>query len=109
VFWILSLTGIVALLVLYLGYERRQDRSAIVTLERFAALYGERCDPTAWSESEADVRRKSYLDSPQLERAVASQLTALENGASCDTVWRALRDADFPIPTPPARQVRVEP
>jgi hypothetical protein len=44
--------------------------------------------------------RDAYLTSPTLQAAVAKQGSALEAGASCEEVLKALRAADFPIPAP---------
>ena len=93
--------AIAAMLGVYLFYEHRHAATTLGDLDRFDSVYGERC-ATRDASPEADaLRRKLYLGSPLQQRAVATQLVALQGGASCDAVWQAIHDTDLSIATPP--------
>jgi hypothetical protein len=49
----------------------------------------------------ATPARKAYLRSSALQRVIHEQVEALDSGASCSDVHRALRSVDFPIPVLP--------
>ncbi len=86
------------------SYWRKHDVVAADHLARFQAAYSERCDSALFSPPAAALAKKLYLRSSTLQRAIHDQLTSLESGAPCDAVYRALRAADFPMPSsaPPA-------
>ena len=109
IFWILSLVAMTVLMLGYVRYEHAQATAAMDVFREFSTLYADRCDPAALSTRGAELRRDLYLGSPRLERTIAAQLAALEGGASCDAVWRALHAADFPLAAPPHREVRIAP
>lgn len=93
------------------AYWRHQGIGATERLERFQRLYAERCDSTSFSPSASALAKKLYLGSSTLQRTLDEQLRALESGASCQDVHRALIDVDFPLPSslpPPARSVSID-
>jgi hypothetical protein len=100
-FWVLSALGLAAALLGYLAYERNTAAASISRLSRFEALYMNRCDAESFDSSDEIValRRKLYLGSPILEHTITTQLAALENGATCESVTHALRGVDFPMRT----------
>jgi hypothetical protein len=103
-FWLFSGAGLAALLAGYLGYEHHTKVGAAQRLDRFEDVYTRRCDDMAFNTGTTNLRRKLYFGSPLLQRTVDQQLTALERGASCEEVYSALRDVDFPINQLPAVQ-----
>jgi hypothetical protein len=84
-------------------YWGQQDKAATAQLEHFQAAYAQRCDAAAFPDSSAAMLKGLYLGSSTLRAVVDRQLTALESGASCDAVSRALRAADFPLPATPEK------
>jgi hypothetical protein len=44
--------------------------------------------------------KELYLSSSALQTAIDQELVAIEAGASCDAVYKALRAADFPVAAP---------
>lgn len=77
---------------------RRAAPAKVEALEAFRAAYARTCDVPALAEPATPLMRDVYLRSPRLQATVAAQADALAAGAPCETVTRALRAADFPLP-----------
>jgi len=88
--------AVAALMTLFYVYWGRHDVTEGHRLEQFLAAYSQKCDPAAFTTPKQI--RSAYLASSTLQAAVDSQLAALEGGAGCAQVYRALRAADFPVP-----------
>ncbi len=91
--------GAAAAVVGYYTLLGRQDSAELDRLERFRAAYAKKCDAPKFAEPTPPIVKDLYLTSSALQKTVASELTALESGASCDAVAKALRTADFPMLT----------
>jgi hypothetical protein len=92
-------------LVAFFSYFHKQDATDLELLARFRTAYAEKCDAPSFAEP-VSALRDLYLHSSILKTAVDRQMAALEHGASCESVARALRSADFPMPSS-APSVRV--
>jgi hypothetical protein len=106
----IGVAAIVAVMAVSFVYWRGHNAVAAERLTRFQALYAERCDTSAFTPPAAALAQKLYLGSSTLQRAVDRQVAALEAGAACDEIFRALRAVDFPLPSsvpPPARSATI--
>jgi hypothetical protein len=94
----------------YAAYSRT-DANELGRLERFRAAIAEKCDAPEFADPSPPVLKDLYLTSQALRDAVDRQQIALDAGASCDSIFRALRAADFPMPLPPEARpiVHVQP
>lgn len=94
---IFTLLAIVAAMIGYYVVYSHREAAAMDRLARFQALYAARCDEHYTRDTAAMVRT-FYVDSSQMQGVVESQLQALEGGASCTDVAKALKAADYPAP-----------
>ena len=106
--------GLAVAIASYYVYWRGHNVVATDRLAQFQAAYAERCDSAAFAPTATTLARKAYLGSLSLQRVVDRQLSALQSGAPCDEVYRALRAADFPLlsagpPPPRAATIDVQP
>jgi hypothetical protein len=76
---------------------RRHDAVEITRLEQFKAAYSQKCDAPEFAEPLHPLVRKLYLGSSKLQGAISRERSALDGGASCELIARALRAADFPM------------
>jgi hypothetical protein len=76
---------------------QRHDAFEIRHLEQFKAAYTQKCDAPEFAEPIHPLVRKLYLSSSKLQTAIGRERSALDGGASCEMVARALRAAEFPM------------
>lgn len=81
-------------------YNSRQEAATLTQLEAFRSLYADKCEVPAFRGEASSVVKDAYLRSAVLRDALAKQQTALQAGAPCDEVARALKAADYPLPAP---------
>ena len=81
------------------GYYATSARTENRELDSLAAFRAsaERCQ---WEEPVPDVAKDLYLASSRVRAAVDAQRAALEAGADCGDVLKALKSADFPVQGP---------
>ncbi len=91
---------IVAAIVGYTSYSSRQDGERLAQLESFRGAYADKCDVAAFRTPAPPLLKDTYLKTERLQAAVAKQQAALQAGASCEEIGRALRAADFPMTQP---------
>jgi hypothetical protein len=84
----------------YTAYSNKQEAAKLSELENFRYAFATKCNATGFDGEAPALVKDAYLTSATLQQAVAKQQTALEAGASCEEVLKALRAADFPIPAP---------
>lgn len=82
----------------------KTNAAALTKLETFRAAYAEKCDAPSWRGESAPLVRETYLRSTKLQDTVSKQQTALSGGATCEDVFKALKAADLPMPTPVPNQ-----
>ena len=101
--WILAavITGIAAMTGFYAAYGRT-DAVEMNRLAEFRAAFADKCEAPEFAEPVAPMVRDMYLTSPSLRDVIDRQTTALDTGADCEAVWKALRAADYPMPPPSA-------
>jgi hypothetical protein len=80
-----------------------QDSAKLAKLEGFRSAFAEKCEAAGWRGEAAPMVRETYLGSTNLQAAVEQQWNALNSGADCDSILKALRAADFPLPSPAAK------
>jgi hypothetical protein len=80
-------------------YNSREDAATLTQLEAFRSLYADKCDESFHDQASSAVK-DAYLRSGTLRDALAKQQAALQAGAPCDEVARALKTADYPLPAP---------
>jgi hypothetical protein len=96
---------VVGVLVLVVGivaftmYSNSQDAAKLTHLESFRALYADKCDAPAYREPAPQLIRDTYLRSESVQAVVAKQQAALQAGTPCEEVARALKTADFLLPS----------
>ena len=88
----------------FTSYSSKQDAARLEKLEAFRAAYAEKCEAPAFSAPASGVLRDTYLRSERLQAAVDKQHAALTSGAPCEEIARALKQADFPMPSPASTQ-----
>jgi hypothetical protein len=79
-------------------YNDSKDAATLGQLETFRAAYAEKCDVAAFRTAPTSVVKDAYLRSAPLREAIAKQQVALQSGAPCDEIGRALKAADYPLP-----------
>jgi hypothetical protein len=97
------MVGVVALGVAILGftsYSNKQDAAKLAQLSSFRAAFADKCDAPQVRAEPSSAMKDAYLRSERLQAAVEKQQAALNSGAPCDEVARALKAADFPMPQP---------
>lgn len=85
-------------------YSNRQDAAKLADLERFRALFADKCDAPAYREPAPELIRSTYLRSDSVQALVAREEAALRAGTSCDEVARTLKEADFLLPSAKPQQ-----
>jgi hypothetical protein len=80
------------------SYSGRQDAVKLSQLEAFRAAYAEKCEAPEFAGEAPPLLRDTFLRTEELQLAVAKQQAALEAGAPCEEIARALKTADFPMP-----------
>jgi hypothetical protein len=99
------LTAVLAASAAITGYYVAYTRSSAIEmnrLERFRAAVAEKCESPGFAEVAPPVLKDMYLSSTALRDAVDRQQAALDAGADCESIFKALRAADFPLPAQPA-------
>jgi hypothetical protein len=74
------------------------DDAKLAKLEAFRSAYAEKCDAANWRGQAPSVLRDNYLDSERLQQVVDQQNAALAGGTDCETVLKALKTAEYPLP-----------
>lgn len=74
------------------------DEAKLAKLSAFRSAYAEKCDAANWRGEAPAMVRETYLGSDKLQTVVEQQQAALAGGTDCDTVTKALKAADFPLP-----------
>jgi hypothetical protein len=95
--------GVVALGAAIFGftsYSNKQDAAKLAQLESFRAAYADKCEAPSFRGEAAPLLKDTYLRSERLQAAVDKQQAALNAGAPCEEIARALKAADFPMPQP---------
>ncbi len=95
--------GVVAVGVMIFGfttYSNKQDAAKLAQLETFRAAFPDKCEAPAFRTVAAPPLKDTYLRSERLQAAVEKQQASLTAGTPCDEIVRALKAADFPMPTP---------
>jgi len=82
----------------FTSYSSKQDAARLEKLEAFRAVYADKCEAPAFRTEASGVLKDTYLRSERLQAAVEKQQGALNAGAPCEEVARALKQADFPMP-----------
>jgi hypothetical protein len=82
----------------YYALLGRHNASEMQDLERFRAAYAQKCHAPRFAEPTPPMLKELYLSSSLLQAVIRQQSIALEGGASCEVVSKALRAADFPVP-----------
>src|SRR5579871_2473190 len=98
--YVIIAVAAVALIGGVIGFQMftgKQDASKVQAFDSFRALYAEKCNAPAYARAQPDVVRDDYLTSEPIQKAVAAQTAALNNGASCDDVVAALKAVDFKV------------
>jgi hypothetical protein len=95
---VVGVVALIAAIVGFTSYSNRQDAAKLTQLESFRAAYAEKCEAPAFRGEAAPLLRDTYLRSERLQAAVEKQQAALQAGAPCEEVGRALKVADFPMP-----------
>ena len=80
-------------------YSNHQDAAKLVKLDSFRALYADKCDAPAYREPAPELIRDTYLRSESVQALVAKEQAALQAGTPCEEVARALKAADFLLPS----------
>jgi hypothetical protein len=97
------LVGVVAIGAAIFGftsYSNKQDATKLSQLEAFRAAYADKCEAPSFRGEAAPLLKDTYLRSERLQAAVDKQQAALSSGTPCEEVARALKAADFPMPSP---------
>lgn len=81
-------------------YSSHKDGAELGQLDTFRSAYAAKCDAPAWKGEVSSVLRDNFLNSSELRDTVDQQLTALNSGATCENVMKALKAASFPMPAP---------
>jgi hypothetical protein len=81
-------------------HDSREDAATLTQLEAFRSLYADKCEAAGFQGEASSVVKDAYLRSAVLREALAKQQTALQAGAPCEEVARALKAADYPLPVP---------
>jgi len=89
---------LVAGIVGFTAYSSKQDASKLSQLESFRADYAEKCEAPSFRGDAAPLLRDTFLRSERLQAVVEKQRAALQAGAPCEEIARALKTADFPMP-----------
>ena len=76
-------------LVAFLGYFHKQNATELELLSRFRAAYAKKCDTPSFAAPLSPMVRDLYLDSSILQTAVDRQASALDHGATCESVAKA--------------------
>ncbi len=84
----------------FTSYSNKQDATKLAQLETFRAAYADKCEAPAFRGEAAALVKDTYLRSERLQAAVEKQQAALNAGTPCDEIARALKAADFPMPSP---------
>jgi hypothetical protein len=84
----------------YSRYSSGKDAATLAGFDAFRALYAEKCNVPAYAGPAPAMVRDAYLTSPPIREAVDKQAGALQNGATCESVAKALKAADFVVPAP---------
>lgn len=84
----------------FTSYSNKQDAAKLGQLESFRSAYADKCEAPAFRGEATSLLKDTYLRSERLQAAVAKQQAALNAGAPCDEIARALRAADFPTSQP---------
>ena len=82
----------------YYAATLRTDASEMSRLDHFRATVAEQCEAPEFAQPAPPVLKDLYLSSSSLRDAVDRQQAALDAGASCESIYKALRAADFPMP-----------
>ena len=82
----------------YYAATLRTDANEMSRLDQFRATVAESCEAPEFAQPAPPVLKDLYLSSAKLREAVDRQQAALEAGASCESVYKALRAADYPMP-----------
>jgi hypothetical protein len=101
------LVGVVALSAAIFGftsYSNKQDATKLAQLETFRAAYADKCEVPSFRTEAAPLLKDTYLRSERLQAAVEKQGAALQSGAPCEEIARALKAADFPMPPASSQQ-----
>ena len=104
---IVALAAVAALAVVVTRWFNHEDRAELRALAEFGSSYSSECDAPNFAQPPSAVVRDAYLHSRALQAVIAEQTQALASGASCESVRRALRAADFPIPVAEAGRPSV--
>jgi hypothetical protein len=81
-------------------YNSREDAATLTQLEAFRSLYADKCEAAGFQGEASSMVKDAYLRSAVLREALAKQQAALQAGAPCEEVARALKAADYPLPAP---------
>ena len=79
-------------------YNSRGEAQSLAQLQSFRSAYAEKCDAAAFRGEPSSMVKDAYLSSSALRDVLAKQQAALQSGAPCDEVARALKAADYPLP-----------
>jgi hypothetical protein len=80
----------------------QKDEVRLEQFDSFRAAYAEKCNVPSFAGPAPEVLRDAYLTSSILQNAMATQLAALNAGASCEDVTKAMKAVDFALPQPSA-------
>lgn len=86
-----------AAIFMYTSYSGKQDAAKLAQLESFRAAYAEKCEAPSFRGEAPALLKDTFLRSDRLQAAVDKQNAALQSGAPCDEIARALKAADFPM------------
>lgn len=100
---VVAVAAAAATLTIYYAFLGRHDAREVAQLEKFRAAYAQRCDSPGFADQTPAIVRETYLNSAALRDAVDRELVELQNGVSCDAIYKALRAADFPILAAPEK------
>jgi hypothetical protein len=77
----------------------KADTANLVKLDAFRAAYAAKCEAPSWKGEAPPMLRDTYLRSTRLQEAVDKQAAALASGTACEDVLKALKGADYPLPS----------
>ncbi len=93
-----ALASFAGAMVIYYTHQQRTDAGQLEQLESFRAAYAQQCAMPSFTGETPPMVRDLYLSSPTLRAVVEAQSQVLKANGSCDSVSKALREADFPMP-----------